>query len=74
TEVRAWPNIAKSNIDKVVKLIKDYDLEDNELDKFKEAFEFIGEANQLDKVKDTSLPGNSKLIFQKDKRAPRLGG
>ncbi|MFO5702012.1 hypothetical protein ACLBSN_33155, partial [Klebsiella pneumoniae] len=37
---KEWPNIAKSNIDKVVKLIKDYDLEDNELDKFKEAFEF----------------------------------
>ncbi|ATN94834.1 hypothetical protein fnug_113 [Pseudomonas phage fnug] len=70
---KEWPNIARSNIDKVVKLIKDYDLEDNELDKFKEAFEFIGEANQLDKVKDTSLPGNSKLIFQKDKYAPRLG-
>ncbi|MFO5890759.1 hypothetical protein ACLBSJ_33680, partial [Klebsiella pneumoniae] len=65
--------MAISNIGNVVKLIKDYDLEDNGLDKFKEAFEFIGEANQLDKVKDTSLPGNSKLIFQKDKYAPRLG-
>lgn len=70
---KEWPSIAKSNIDKAVKLIKEYDLEDNELDKFKESFEFIGEANQLDKIKDTSLPGNSKLIFQKDKYAPRLG-
>ncbi|MFO5742552.1 hypothetical protein ACLBPW_31160, partial [Klebsiella pneumoniae] len=57
----------------VVKVIEDNDLEEDDLEKFKEAFEFIGEANQLDKVKDTSLPGNSKLIFQKDKSATRLG-
>ncbi|MBG7006434.1 hypothetical protein I5G20_13710 [Pseudomonas aeruginosa] len=69
---RDWPTTALSNIDRAVKMLKNYDLETDNLDKFDESFNAIGNGHMFDKVNGTELPGNVKLTFVKDKFGPRL--